>query len=148
MRADARSRLLDGAAQLARTEVLAAELAATRFTDELQRVRRERQLDRLDYEAGELAASLEEARRPPSPDNPARPDEAAWQRAAADVYAALLTLNGVVRDAVRLRRQTARGRMRRRATAPRPHHRRPPRPPRTTSSSTATPRPPASTSPT
>lgn|GEM_PF-3376597 len=108
LRANARTRLLDDAAQFARTEVLAAELSATRFTDELQRVRRERQLDRLDYEAVELAASLEEARRPPGPETPPRPDQAAWSRATADVYAALLTLNGVVRDAVRLRRQTAR----------------------------------------
>ncbi|MFO0932289.1 MAG: hypothetical protein U1E39_06225 [Planctomycetota bacterium] len=108
LRADARARLYDGAAQLARTEALAAELAAARFTDELQRVRRERQLDRLDYEAGELAASLEDARRPPAPDATVRAEDAAWSRATAGVYEALLAVNGVVRDAVRLRRLTAR----------------------------------------
>lgn len=109
LRADARARLYDGAAQLARTEALAAELAAARFTDELQRARRERQLDRLDYEAGEFAASLDEVRRPlVDPHAPARPEDAAWSRAAAEVYEALLALNGVVRDAVRLRRLTAR----------------------------------------
>ncbi|MBL9089388.1 MAG: hypothetical protein JNM10_19775 [Planctomycetia bacterium] len=108
LRADARARLHEGAAQLARTEALAAELAASRFTDELQRVRRERQLDRLDYEAGELAASLEEARRPPGPGAAVRAEDAAWNLAVADVYQALLAVNGVVRDAVKLRRLTAR----------------------------------------
>ena len=105
LRTEVRIRLLEEAGKLARTDAVAAELALARFADELRRVRGERQLDRLEYEAGLLRSALEAAERGATAPGA---DRSGLPAARAEVQRALLALNAVVSEGVRLRREVDR----------------------------------------
>lgn len=101
-RTETRLALLGDALRAVEGEALAADAVLRRFDDELSRLRRERQLDRLHYDAGELAQLIKETRQEleglPADQRPLR------ERYLAGAEA-LLELNQAAAQAVQIRQR-------------------------------------------
>ena len=100
-RAVLRRQLYDRAIELAKEEARAAQDVAQRYRSELNRMRRERQLEVLDYEETKLELLLTDATsRADDPEHENRPLWLLWKQALES----LRNMNRLTKEAVKLRR--------------------------------------------
>lgn len=101
-RVEVRIALIGEAQRAIEGEVLAADAAFRRFDEELSRIRRERQLDRLRYDASELSSEIKDIRQElEGQSEDLRP---AWE-SFTEGLAALLKMNELTASAVQIRQR-------------------------------------------